>query len=141
MRYPLCWDVMQCHMPEDRLPHAYSFRQFGMIPMFHATEITKEMVLPSLFLSCKADVRAKRKDEAQPALFLIFVLFYVYFVLFYVFLCCSVYCLFCVVFCIVCVYMCTELLPPGGNPIAVKYIIYRIDLRNCSYLMQNIVIR
>jgi len=30
---------------------------------------------------------------------------------------------FCVVLCIVCVYMCTELLPPGGYPIAVKYII------------------
>ena len=33
------------------------------------------------------------------------------------------YCLFCVVLCIVCVYMCTELLPPGGYPVAVKYII------------------
>jgi len=33
------------------------------------------------------------------------------------------YCLFCVVLCIVCVYTCTELLPPGGYPIAVKYII------------------
>jgi hypothetical protein len=33
------------------------------------------------------------------------------------------YCLFCVVLCIVCVYMCTELLPPGGYPIAVKYVI------------------
>jgi len=32
------------------------------------------------------------------------------------------YCLFCVVFCIVFVYMCTELLLPGGYPIAVKYI-------------------
>jgi len=30
---------------------------------------------------------------------------------------------FCVVLCIVCVYMCTELLPSGGYPIAVKYII------------------
>ena len=50
-------------------------------------------------------------------------LFYVFFVLFYVFLCCSMYCLFCAVLCIVCVYMCTELLPPGGYPIAVKYII------------------
>ena len=50
-------------------------------------------------------------------------LFYKYLVLFYVFLCCSMYCLFCVVLCIVCVYMCTELLPPGGYPIAVKYII------------------
>ena len=78
-----------------------------------------------------------RKDGARPALFLIFVLFYVFFcvvlcifvlfyvffVLFYVFLCCSMYCLFCVVLCIVCVYMCIELLPPGGYPIAVKYII------------------
>ena len=37
------------------------------------------------------------------------------------------YCLFCVVLWIVCVYMCTELLPLGGYPIAVKYIIsYRI---------------
>jgi hypothetical protein len=39
------------------------------------------------------------------------VLFYILFVL-----CRSLYCL--------CVYMCTELLPPGGYPIAVKYIIY-----------------
>jgi hypothetical protein len=36
------------------------------------------------------------------------------------------YCLFCVIFCIVCVYMCTVLLPPGGYPIAVEYIIYHI---------------
>jgi len=41
------------------------------------------------------------------------------FVLFYVFLC-SMYC--CVSFS-VCVYMCTVLLPPGGYPFAVKYII------------------
>jgi len=33
------------------------------------------------------------------------------------------HCFFCVVLCIVCVYMCTELLPPGGYQIAVKYII------------------
>jgi len=33
------------------------------------------------------------------------------------------YCLFCVVLCIVCVYMCIVLLPPGGYPIAVKYIV------------------
>jgi hypothetical protein len=39
------------------------------------------------------------------------------------FLCCSLYCLFYVVLCIVCVYMCTVLLPPGGYPITVKYII------------------
>jgi len=37
------------------------------------------------------------------------------------------YYLFCDVLCIVCVYMSTELLPPGGYPVAVKYIIpYRI---------------
>jgi hypothetical protein len=61
-----------------------------------------------------------RKDGARPALFLVVVLFYLFFVLYYVFLCCSMYCLFCVVLCIVCVYMCTELLPPGGYPIAVN---------------------
>jgi len=33
------------------------------------------------------------------------------------------YCLFCVVLCIICVYICTVLLPTGGYPIAVKYII------------------
>jgi len=38
------------------------------------------------------------------------------------------YCLFCVVLCIVCVYMCTVLLPPGGYPIAVKYISYHIKM-------------
>jgi hypothetical protein len=36
---------------------------------------------------------------------------------------CSMYCLFCFILCIVCVYMCTVLLPPGGYPIAIKYII------------------
>jgi hypothetical protein len=36
----------------------------------------------------------------------------------------------CVVLCIVCVQMCTVLLPPGGNPIAVKYISYH-QLRLC----------
>jgi len=52
--------------------------------------------------------------------YVFFVLFYVFFVLFYVF-----FVLFYVLF--VCVYMCTELLPPGGYPVAVNYIIlYRI---------------
>jgi hypothetical protein len=71
-------------------------------------------VFPCFFLSCKGKTC---KDGARPALFLIFVFFYV-------FLCCSMYCLFWVVLSIVCVYMCTELLPPGGYPIAVKYILY-----------------
>jgi hypothetical protein len=46
--------------------------------------------------------------------------------------CCCMYCLFCVIPCIVCVYMCTELLPPGGYPIAVKCIIYHIIQSPCS---------
>jgi hypothetical protein len=52
-----------------------------------------------------------RPQRRGTVLFLIFVFFYV-FLLFYV--------MFCVVLCIVCVYMCTELLPPGGYPVAVK---------------------
>jgi hypothetical protein len=44
------------------------------------------------------------------------------------FLHCSMYFLFCVVSCIVCVYMRTVLLPPGGYPTAIKYIIsYHIN--------------
>jgi len=95
------------------------------------------------FLSCKANAKAKScKDGTWPALFEIFVLFYVFFVLFYVFfvlfyvffvlfyvfLCCSMYCLSCDVLCIVCVYMCTELLPPGGYPVAVQYIISNTEI-------------
>jgi hypothetical protein len=49
------------------------------------------------------------------------------------FLCCSMYCLFCDFPCIVCVYMCTEQLPPGGYPIAVKYIIYHISYHISCY--------
>jgi len=67
--------------------------------------------------------KVTRKDGARPALFLVVVLLYVFLVLFYVFLC-SLYCLFCDVPCIVCVYVCTEQLPPGGYPIAIKYISY-----------------
>jgi hypothetical protein len=49
----------------------------------------------SFFLSCKAKCQGKtRKDGARPALFLIFVLFYVLFVL-----CRSVYCLCVCVYC------------------------------------------
>jgi len=81
------------------------------------------VLFPQLYGKCQGTTR---KDGARPALFLI--------VLFYVFLCCSVYCLFCVVLCIVCVYMCTEQLPPGGYPIAVKYIIsYHISHYIISY--------
>jgi len=72
---------------------------------------------PCFLLSCKANARVKpAKTGHGPHSSK--VLFYSMY-----FLCCSVYCLFCVVLCIVCVYMCTELLPPGGYPIAVKYII------------------
>ena len=74
-------------------------------------------VFPCFFLSCEANARVKpAKTGERPALFLVVVLLYV-------FLCCSTYRLFCDVPCIVCVYMCTEELPPGGYPIAVKYII------------------
>jgi len=75
------------------------------------------VLFPQLYGKCQGKTR---KDGARPALFLIFVLFYV-------FLCCSMYCLFCDVLCIVCVYTCTVLLPPGGYPIAVKYIINIIN--------------
>jgi hypothetical protein len=62
--------------------------------------------------------------------YVFFVLFYVFFKFFYVFLCCSLYCLLCDVLCIACVYtrMCTELLPPGGYQIAVKYVYIYIIL-------------
>jgi len=70
-------------------------------------------VFPCFFLSCKANARVKpAKTGHGPHSSW--------------FLCRSVYCLFCVVPCIVCVYMCTVLLPPGGYPIAVKYISYRM---------------
>jgi len=77
------------------------------------------VLFPQLYGKCQGKTR---KDGARPALFLVVVLLYVIFVLFYVFLC-SMYCLFGDVPYIVCVYMCTEQLPPGGYPIAVKYII------------------
>jgi len=62
---------------------------------------------PCFFLSCKANARVKpTKTGHGPHSSK--------------FLCCSMYCLFCVVLCFVCVCMCTELLPPGGYPIAVN---------------------
>jgi hypothetical protein len=43
-------------------------------------------VFPCFFLSCKANARVMpAKDEARPALFLIFLLLYVFFVLLYAF--------------------------------------------------------
>jgi hypothetical protein len=63
-----------------------------------------------LFLGCKANARVKPAKTWHGSLSS--KIFY-----------CSTYRLFCVVLCIVCVYMCTVLLPPGGYPIAVKYII------------------
>jgi hypothetical protein len=70
------------------------------------------------------DQNTQSSNGARPALFLIFVFFYV-------FLCCSMYCLFCVVLCIVCVYIFTELLPTGGCTIAVKYIISNTFSERC----------
>jgi len=47
------------------------------------------------------------------------------------------YCLFCVVLCIVFVHMCTVLLPPGGYPLAVKYIIRMLlkEILNTHYFI------
>ena len=68
-------------------------------------------VYPCFFLSCQANTRVKPgKTGHGPHSSK--------------FLCCSMYCLICVILCIVCVYMCTVRLPPGGYPVAVKYIIY-----------------
>jgi hypothetical protein len=82
-------------------------------------------VFPCFFLSCKANARAKPANTGHgPHSF--------------PFLCCSMYFLcsmyFCVVLCIVCfvsfsvlfvcTYVCTELLPPGGYPLAVKHILF-----------------
>jgi hypothetical protein len=61
-------------------------------------------------------------------------------VLLYVFLCCSMYRLFCDVRCFVCVYMCTEQLPPGGYPIAVKYIISYIISYNINHIISYHII-
>ena len=56
--------------------------------------------------------------------------------------CDVMFCLFCVVLCIVCVYMCTELLPPGGYPVALnKYIIsYHISYHIISYIISYHII-
>jgi hypothetical protein len=64
------------------------------------------------------------QDGERPALFLIFVLFYVFFlVLLHIFVLFYVWLVLCRSLYFLCVYMCTELSPPGGYPIAVKYII------------------
>ena len=73
-------------------------------------------VFPCFFLSCKANARVKPAKTGHGPHSSKFLCCSMYF------LCCSMYCLFCVVLCIVCVYMCTVLLPPGGYPVAVKYV-------------------
>jgi hypothetical protein len=67
-------------------------------------------VFPCFFLSCKANARVKpaKTGHGPHSSY---------------YLCCSMYCLFCVVLRTVCMYMCTVLLPPGGYPMAVKYIV------------------
>ena len=68
-------------------------------------------VLPCFFLRCKANARVKpAKTGHGPHSSQFFI--------------CSMYCLFCVFLYIVFVYTCTELLPPSGYPVAVKYIIF-----------------
>jgi hypothetical protein len=87
-------------------------------------------VFPCFFHSCKANARVKPAKTGHGPHSSKFLCCSVYF------LCCSMYCLSCEVLCIVCVYMCTELLPPGGYPIVVKYIIYAIYL----YIMSHHII-
>jgi hypothetical protein len=69
------------------------------------------MLFPQLQGMCQS---IPRKDGARSSLFLISEV------------CCSILFVSIVVLCIVCVLMCTVLLPPGGYPIAVKYIILYI---------------
>jgi len=71
---------------------------------------------PCFFLSCKANTRIKSAKTGTARTLPNFCVVLCIFVLFYV--------LFCDVLCIVCVHMCTVLMPPGGYPIADKYIIY-----------------
>jgi hypothetical protein len=87
---------------------------------------TMTEVFPCSFLSCKANARVKPANTGHGPHSSYF-------------LCCSIYCWFCVVLCIVCVYMCTVLLPPGGYPIAVKYIIYYIILYIYIYISPKAV--
>jgi hypothetical protein len=75
-------------------------------------------VFPCFFLSCKANARVNPAKTGTARTVPNFCCCSIYC------LCCSMYCFFCDVLCIVCVYMCTVLLPPGGYPISVKYIIY-----------------
>ena len=79
------------------------------------TTLTEDF--PCFFFSCKANARVKPEKPGHGPHSSQLLCCSIYF------LCCSMQCLFCVVLCIVCVYMCTVLLPPGGYPIAVKYII------------------
>jgi len=75
---------------------------------------TLTQVFPCFFLSCKANARVYfAKTGHGPH---------------------SSQLVNCVVLCIVCVYMCPVLLPPGGNPMAVKYIISYIRLYIISYI-------
>ena len=93
-------------------------------------------VFPCFFLSCKANARVKPAKTGTArtlpsccvarCIFCVVLCIFVFYVLF-----------FCDVPCIVCVYICTELLPPGGYPIAVnKYIIsYIILIYVCMFCM------
>jgi hypothetical protein len=105
--------------------YMYSYRVF----MYDHPDWGFSVLFPQLYGKWQGKTH---KDEAQPELFLIFVLFYV-------FLCCSMYWLFCDVLCIVCVCMCTELLLPGGYPIAVKYIIYHIIYCFIYHIIPHII--
>jgi len=85
---------------------------------------------PCFFLSCKANARVKpaKTGHGPQSSYLVN---------------CFVLCIVCVVLCTVCVYMCTVLLPPGGYPIAVKYIIsymmsYHISHHIITYIIYHL---
>ena len=88
----------------------YSVYCFHRANWHSPTSLTE--VFPCFFLGCKANARvylAKTGHGPQSSYVNCVVL--------------CIICVDCVVLCTLCVYVCTVLLPPGGNPIAVKYII------------------
>ena len=81
--------------PRTVQPVASRYTDYAMYSTVCLCMTTLTEVSPYFFLSCKAKCQGKtRKDGARPALFLIFVLFYVFFVL-----CGSVHCLCVDVYC------------------------------------------
>jgi hypothetical protein len=45
MWYPFLWDVMHCHISQQRIPHVFGLSLSGIIPMFDETEIKVSRIL------------------------------------------------------------------------------------------------